>query len=120
MQLYDEELWVWMVPYIFPFYKNGNWFGWKPVLLSHDADSNEPKLFESSTLPILNELQSLIKYSSVRLQILTEHSYINPSYRNTRPVTGRSLRIYRLFTQKGFEIFVDKELSNTRKLIEAS
>ena len=28
----------------------------------------------------------------------------------TRPVTGRSLRIYRHFIQKGFEIFVDKEL----------
>ena len=27
----------------------------------------------------------------------------------TRPVTGRSLRIHRHFTQKGFEIFVDKE-----------
>ena len=28
----------------------------------------------------------------------------------TRPVTGRSLRIHRHFTQKGFEIFVNKEL----------
>ena len=38
----------------------------------------------------------------------------------TRPVTGKSLRIYRLFTQKGFEIGVDKEQSNTRNLIETS
>ena len=28
----------------------------------------------------------------------------------TRPVTGRSLRIYRHFNQKGFEILVNKEL----------
>ena len=36
----------------------------------------------------------------------------------TRPVTGRSLRIFRNFTQKGFAILVDKELSNTSNLID--
>ena len=33
-------------------------------------------------------------------------NFFNLAFRKTRPVTGRSLRIFKLFTQKGFEILV--------------
>ena len=55
----------------------------------------------------------------IKLNNATAHCSLRRRHK-TRPVTGRSLRIYRLFTQKGFEILVDKELSNTRKFIETS
>ena len=64
---------------------------------------------------------SRLQHSS--LPVNTHLQLLGPtfvSYFITRPVTGRSLHIYRLITQKGFEIGADKEQSNTRNVIETS
>ena len=50
----------------------------------------------------------------------TEHQNKNILNILTRPVTGRSLRICRHFTKKGFEILVHRELINTGNWIENS
>ena len=64
------------------------------------------------------EKQHFIFPSQRLIAVVTSGLKNQPS--KTRPVTGRLLRICRYFTQKGFDILVEKELSKTGNLIENS